>query len=189
MCAKIVFYHTTSGLYTVRSGYQLLLNRHQLSGSILSPSLPVCPHLGTWKSIWSIPITPKLRFFIWRSFHNALHVLASLVKHGCLSDSQCKICYSKPETFKHLLFYCFSVRLIWFASPCAYKPVSTAFPCFLAQWEALLAQSKLDLEGLRLLTLSILTLQHIWKDSNHCVFDKILPDPMHVVSCILFDFS
>lgn len=171
------------------SGYRLLLNCHQLWSSILSPSLSVCPHPDTWKSIWSIPLTLKLKFFIWRSLHNVLSVLANLVRRGYLSDSQCKIYHSEPETLEHMSFHCFSTRLIWFASSCMYKPVSTVFPCFIVWWEALLAQSKLDPEGLKLLTRSILALWHIWKEHNYCVFDKIPPDPMHVVSYILFDFS
>lgn len=76
-----------------------------------------------------------------------------------------------------------------FASLCVYKLVSTDFTYFLAWWEALLVQSELDSKGLRLLTLFILTLLHIGKECNHYFFNKDPPDPMHVVSCVLFDFS
>lgn len=88
-----------------------------------------------------------------------------------------------------IFFFYDSARLIWFGSLYAYKLDLVDFPNFLLWWEALLIQSRLEPKSSMFITLGALTLWHIWKECNQCVFDKVAPDAFKDVSWISLNFS
>ena len=78
---RLIWPHTQSGTYTVKSGYNLLSKEKENSNPLnnnLAPSQKV------WKIIWSLSVPPKVRNFLWRAAKNAIPVKTNLVKRQVL---------------------------------------------------------------------------------------------------------
>ena len=78
---RLIWPHTQSGTYTVKSGYNLLSKEKENSDPLnnnLAPSQKV------WKIIWSLSVPPKVRNFLWRAAKNAIPVKTNLVKRQVL---------------------------------------------------------------------------------------------------------
>ncbi|CAN6982383.1 unnamed protein product [Brassica oleracea var. botrytis] len=99
----LVWPFNPSGNYTVKSGYK----REMLELSRTSPDLlrPRGDPLLK-KQIWTLPILPKLKHFLWRLITLALGTNTRLNTRGMSLDSLCPRCSSSPETVNHLFFMC-----------------------------------------------------------------------------------
>lgn len=100
---KLIWRDTSSGGYTVKSGYA-----HQVASMPrLNPSNPsssYAPSSVMWKRFWNIPTMPKVRMFMWKVIRNWTACRANLVRRKCASNPLCPICESSSETMEHLLF-------------------------------------------------------------------------------------
>ncbi|CAN0900718.1 hypothetical protein LINGRAHAP2_LOCUS21001 [Linum grandiflorum] len=59
-----------------------------------------------WAKVWSLPLQPKLRFFLWKLIHDILPTSEALLHRGIEMDSLCPVCGMCPETISHLFFSC-----------------------------------------------------------------------------------
>ncbi|CAL5428393.1 unnamed protein product [Camellia sinensis] len=90
----LVWHHTKSGTYSVKSGYHLArkFSDHHISRQ---PSSSFLLPRGFWKQLWNLQIPPpKIRHFWWRSCKNVLATKANLAKrrsswgkNGVFTDS------------------------------------------------------------------------------------------------------
>lgn len=91
---RLIWTATAQGQYSVKSAY------HSLSSSI-QPSEPI------WKRLWTLKTVPKLRFFLWSVYHNALPTKTNLFNRHISPDPTCTLCSQRaPESIEHLLLLC-----------------------------------------------------------------------------------
>ncbi|CAN1811474.1 hypothetical protein LINPERHAP1_LOCUS26233 [Linum perenne] len=157
-----VWHFSSSGVYSVSSGYELgMQSRPDLFSANLSPMEP-----STWISIWSLQMQPKLRFFLWKILHRilpTLHGIMVRVRSETI-DPLCEICYDAPETVEHLLLHCVLTRR--FLHMCSLTPPDLGDTHISIYWKfILLTQPQLK-------EIWVLAWWRLWKGRNRVVFDK-----------------
>ncbi|MCI09152.1 retrotransposon unclassified-like protein, partial [Trifolium medium] len=110
---QIMWPHTKDGLYSVKSGYNLL--RHwQNSSNPSSTSSNNYNHI--WKKLWNLQTIPRHRVLLWRIINKALPVRSELSKRGVPCIILCPRCLQKEETINHVFMECHHASMIWFDS-------------------------------------------------------------------------
>ncbi|CAA7014604.1 unnamed protein product [Microthlaspi erraticum] len=120
---QLVWAHTKSGLYTVKSGYELattLLNEESLPDQ--EPSTKALK-----RKAWKTKTTKKLKHFLWQCVSGCVAVKDRLVDRHCGLDRTCPRCEDAPETINHLLFECPKAHQVWELSDIPVTP--GVFPC------------------------------------------------------------
>ena len=92
---EVVWGLTKNGIYSSKSGYQLLDTLEVLSSPTTLVTPPVEKQL--WTAIWKTKTTPKLRHFLWRTLSGALAVKERLRSRGILLDTTCSSCNEAPR--------------------------------------------------------------------------------------------
>uniref|UniRef100_A0A803Q1F8 Reverse transcriptase domain-containing protein n=1 Tax=Cannabis sativa TaxID=3483 RepID=A0A803Q1F8_CANSA len=99
---------TPSGHYTVASGYKLRFR---------DPDIAECSNNSEikawWKGVWGSRLTPKMKNFTWRVFHNWIPVKTELNKRGMSMDDTCNRCKSHKEDVCHALWTCPTLHKVW----------------------------------------------------------------------------
>jgi hypothetical protein len=111
---KIIWAHTPTGTFSVRSAYHFLLNNHY--GDKPSPSNSSSSS-GLWKKIWDLPIPPKIRHFLWRACREALPTKSNLRRQKILVDPVCNECQSSEEDILHVVWNSPVIQQVWHNSP------------------------------------------------------------------------
>ena len=105
---------TKNGIYSVRSGYHVLLSE----GSRDCPgSSEISFETQVWNAIWSLKIPAKVRHFLWRACHEALPTRTNLQFRHVIQDPRCANYMETNETVLHALWQCKPIREMWTASP------------------------------------------------------------------------
>ncbi|XP_058201480.1 uncharacterized protein LOC131316197 [Rhododendron vialii] len=116
---KLIWKHTNSGNYTVKSGYgQWFLNNARNNQA--APSTSHVPPKTMWNRLWNIPTNPKVRMFMWKVVCNWIACRENLFKRKCATSPICSICDHESESIEHLLFHCPWSRAVWFGSGKSY---------------------------------------------------------------------
>ncbi|CAL1372041.1 unnamed protein product [Linum trigynum] len=106
---RLIWHYSSSGEYTVKSGYQVLTNEL----NALHPP-PVLPYdCRFWKLLWSLSLPPKLRNFTWRMAHGFLPILSVLLHKTVVTLATCPVCSDCVESFGHCFFQCRIARAVW----------------------------------------------------------------------------
>ncbi|KAL0294588.1 UNVERIFIED_CONTAM: hypothetical protein Sradi_6878200 [Sesamum radiatum] len=98
----LVWYYSSSGLFTVRSAYHIICSLENLPG--LS-SLFVNEH-AWWRFVWQAKVPNKIKVFIWKTCLNALPTSRNLLQRMPRSFSVCLHCKSEGEDVFHVLVSC-----------------------------------------------------------------------------------
>ena len=96
-----IWHHSSSGLYTVKSCYDMLLS---LNG------LPSVGFSEAWKRFWNLSLPPKVLDFVWRLCSNCLPLRVRLHKKGVVLDTCCGLRDMEVEDASHLFFNCSFAR-------------------------------------------------------------------------------
>ncbi|XP_028112211.1 uncharacterized protein LOC114310437 [Camellia sinensis] len=112
----LIWHHTPSGVYSVKSGYALAKQICHNSNGSNKPSGSLILGTDFWNSIWDLDVPPKIRHFWWRVFRNLLATKLGLFRHKCASFGECPICRKGDESVEHLLFDCPWTKGVWFGS-------------------------------------------------------------------------
>uniref|UniRef100_A0A803P1E8 RNase H type-1 domain-containing protein n=1 Tax=Cannabis sativa TaxID=3483 RepID=A0A803P1E8_CANSA len=102
--------HSTSGHYSVRTGYHVAkqaINRVQPSSSNTETLT------RWWKSLWRLPIPPKIRHFAYRLAQHTLPTTNNLYNRHCISSPICPRCSLCFESVQHALFECQEMKKAW----------------------------------------------------------------------------
>ena len=98
------------GIYSVRSGYHLLvnmeLNEHPRASDLSSSK-------RLWKGIWTLKVLNRVKNLIWRSGSDSLPSKSNLKKRKIPIDATCSICGLEPETSLHAIWSCPSLLQVW----------------------------------------------------------------------------
>lgn len=88
--------------FTVKSGYHWAHARvSHLAGVPSSHITSLSPQV--WKTLWKVNAPPKLRHFMWKSFHGALPTMVNLFRRKSAQSPICPICNACEETIEHLI--------------------------------------------------------------------------------------
>nr|POE98911.1 putative ribonuclease h protein [Quercus suber] len=98
------------GNYSVKSGYKLLCELHNLD--INRPQVSESQK-GFWKSIWKLKVPGKIKQFLWRACTNSLPTKDNLLKRKILHESACPRCTGEPESVVHALWSCACDKAVW----------------------------------------------------------------------------
>jgi hypothetical protein len=101
-------------VYSVKTAYRSLVNRNEQraldEGTITETSI-TDQHM--WKSLWKIPVMPKVRVFWWRVLRGILPVQSILRYRHILQSNRCKLCLDHDEDLMHALVTCTHAKRVW----------------------------------------------------------------------------
>ncbi|GMI66655.1 hypothetical protein like AT4G29090 [Hibiscus trionum] len=100
---KRVWRGEKTGLYTVRSGYRMLLNESHLSQA----------EKEAFRSVWNVQCPPKIRIFLWKSLWNYLPTLQNLHHKRIAINTNCLRCNGNTESIEHVLRDCPFTHHVW----------------------------------------------------------------------------
>ena len=107
---KFCWIGTSNGCYTVKNGYQILLQQEK-------QHLPSCSTNDTfqpiWNAVWSLRIPKKCQLFAWRAAREALPTRMNLFKRRIPIDPQCENCQKSPEDVLHAMWNCPLIKPAW----------------------------------------------------------------------------
>ncbi|XP_050229327.1 uncharacterized protein LOC126678472 [Mercurialis annua] len=160
---KLIWHFTSTGQYTVKSGYYIALQtENQIQSSVPSFSKP------DWKHLWNIAAPSKIKVFIWRCLHSGIPT-AQALSNRLQFPAACKFC-DMPETIMHLLFLCPRSQQVWFSSPLSFRPTWLTNQQFPEFWKSSIhSLLQLDPSGVAETTFCFL-IWHIWKSRNNLIF-------------------
>uniref|UniRef100_A0A803QD75 Reverse transcriptase domain-containing protein n=1 Tax=Cannabis sativa TaxID=3483 RepID=A0A803QD75_CANSA len=101
---------TPHGSYTVNSGYHLA--HSQLHHNEPTPSESKSSTTW-WKHLWTLPLPPKVKHFLWRVCHDILPTSHNLFNRKTICSPHCSRCHYHNETLEHALFRCPTAQKIW----------------------------------------------------------------------------
>ncbi|XP_060959099.1 uncharacterized protein LOC133030381 [Cannabis sativa] len=102
--------HSNSGHYSVKTGYHVAKQATNLT----QPSSSNMETLTRWwKSLWSLPIPPKIRHFVYRLAQNSIPTAEKLYHRHCISSPICPRCTLCYESVQHALFECRVTKKAW----------------------------------------------------------------------------
>lgn len=108
----VVWPANKSGVYMVKSGYQILHSARAPSSAGASSSHDIDSRL--WKVAWNISTVPKVKSFLWKAISNIIPVMRNLKQKRSVVDSLCLICHNEEETVEHCLLLCEWTKGIWY---------------------------------------------------------------------------
>lgn len=130
---------TKSGMYSVRSGYQLALQLKDL----LNPQYVGQPSTDAIKSkIWTVKASKKLKHFAWNSVAGCVLVRQRLAERHCVSDRTCPRCGNAEETINHMIFECPPALQIWTLSDIPTNPELFLRPSLFYDFDYLLWRAR-----------------------------------------------
>ncbi|KAF2617147.1 hypothetical protein F2Q68_00042253 [Brassica cretica] len=119
------WYRSTSGIYSVKSGYYVMVETEVL------PSHPVSAiHSFNWnKYVWSINTSQKLKLFLWKTGRGDLPLGENFQARGLFSFETCPHC-GETESETHLFLECPYAQQVWTRAPISTLPdfTSTSTP-------------------------------------------------------------
>ncbi|KAG7575761.1 Ribonuclease H-like superfamily [Arabidopsis thaliana x Arabidopsis arenosa] len=162
--------YTKNAQYTVRSGYWVATH------ITLDEEDHIQPPQGSLtikQQIWKLPITPKIKHFLWRCLSGALATTTQLRSRTIPADPICQRCCQAEETTNHLLFLCSFAQAVW---RCASTQLGRQFS-FSDNLEdniTLLLQRQQDQTISKLHSLTPFWIMwRLWKSRNAYLFQKI----------------
>ncbi|CAN1766691.1 hypothetical protein LINPERHAP1_LOCUS10027, partial [Linum perenne] len=76
--SKPIWFFSASGQYPTSSGYDFATRLKKKKKKKPLPSLASATDPALWRSVWSLRVQPKLRFFLWRLCHRILPTIEGL---------------------------------------------------------------------------------------------------------------
>ena len=99
-----------SGIYLVKTGYQILYELENREGA--SNSTSTAPN-RFWNGIWKLKILNKIRIFYWWACFEAVPMLKNLHRQKILNSPLCSACEKLEESILRVLWECDKIRSIW----------------------------------------------------------------------------
>lgn len=176
----LIWPHSKSGEYTVKSGYHIIRGMEQTDANTASTSFDIDKR--TWKIIWHLNVPQKIKVFLWKAMHGILDVRDNLARKRIVSSGRCPLCGQENETVEHALLFCSWTRPVRFGLQIQCVPHSVGFTN-LAKWfvdSFDKFQGGKDYVMFGGISLAC-ALWVIWKSRNLGVFKGMKPNPMTIL--------
>jgi len=113
---KLVWMHTKTGEYSVKSGYFVFRKASVITqDNQATSSYQASPNL--WKNIWQSTIPPRTRIFLWNACNNALATKENLHHRKIVPSPLCPLCKKEAETLEHTFLLCPWTVKVWSSAP------------------------------------------------------------------------
>lgn len=167
-----VWRHTRSGLYSVKTGYDLAFqNLHK----VLIGEQSVCPSINPLKEdVWKLLTSSKIKGFIWKAISGAIAVFDHLQDRGLKSDIVCQTCGADGESVNHVLFQCTFAKQVWALSGFPIPRGGFDDGSLFANINYLLVNWKKRKELLQVTKKISWMLWYLWKNRNALLFEGAL---------------
>ena len=132
----LIWLRSRDGKYSVKTGYQLLL---ELDRKNRASSSDVNPPKNFWNRLWRIGVPNKVKVFLWWACSEALPTRKYLLRRKVLNDPTCSFCSIHQEDMVHALCDSGSSRHLgttpWLGSN---RPPLVTFSCWtsILDWSA-----------------------------------------------------
>jgi hypothetical protein len=143
---------------------------------------------STWKILWKLNVSAKVKIYCWRILHGVLPLKDILFRRHIGTDGVCPSCNTAEEDVRHMLFFCQDAEQIW-------KSLGMESMIHDASWQgrsgseilgALLSSNQSDVPGFELIQsreLIVVSAWYIWWIRRHKSHgEKIPPIPNCVTS-------
>ncbi|CAN1132820.1 hypothetical protein LINPERHAP2_LOCUS7265 [Linum perenne] len=124
---------------------------------------PTYPYM--WRSIWSLQIPPKLRFFLWRLCHRILPSTEALRSREKDVPLECQVCHDGPESIEHIFYKCLVSKMFYIYTGIHIEALPHTHPTI--TWRAIASRPILEQQ------LWVLSWWRIWKSRNWVVFEYL----------------
>ena len=108
---RIIWAENRSGKFSVKSAYILALEEQK------QPAMADCSNgvarRRLWKTIWSLNIPQKNKFFAWKASRDILASNQNLTKRKITEYGVCDLCGKEKESTCHLLWFCDHAKEVW----------------------------------------------------------------------------
>ncbi|KAG6627185.1 hypothetical protein CIPAW_15G109000 [Carya illinoinensis] len=169
---KLLWRGTSTGAFTVKSAYFLLL---ELEKQKQGQSSVAVEEDTVWSSIWQLGVPVATKNFLWRACLEAIPTRDRLLQKKVVDEDSCPICRIHPETALHALWECPSAQDVWSQSNRRIQKAS--FPCH--SFKLLLEACLKTFDEDELVEFG-LTAWKIWKRRNEVVFGNTLSHPSSI---------
>jgi ribonuclease HI len=95
---KLIWVDSKYGQYSVKSGYNLMLNTTGKNNNSVSE--------GVWNTMWKIHAPPKVKHFLWRICRDCLPTRTRLQERRVHCPLSCPVCSHHFEDDWHIFFMC-----------------------------------------------------------------------------------
>nr|POE73880.1 putative ribonuclease h protein [Quercus suber] len=109
---KLCWSNNVNGLYSVKAGYNLLVN-DEFSSNVDASSSSLAK--SSWKALWKMKTPNRIKTLLWRANSDALPTRVNLVKRKILTDPTCQACGVAQESTLHALWLCQKLNEVWSA--------------------------------------------------------------------------
>lgn len=97
----------------------------------INEELSIQEFTGTW--LWKLCTLPKIKFFLWKCYHNSLPVNAILERRGIEGLGGCRSCLDPNETIFYVLRDCPEAQCFWRQAKCP-LPLWSSFSGEFLDW-------------------------------------------------------
>ena len=105
------WHYEKSGIFTVRSAYQLAVQlRDRENSSCCSSNSNPSGNRSLWNSIWKLNVPQKIKVFLWRVVNHGLATRLNKWKCSLEKDNLCELCGLQVESEFHALVMCDHAR-------------------------------------------------------------------------------
>ncbi|CAN0887225.1 hypothetical protein LINGRAHAP2_LOCUS15567, partial [Linum grandiflorum] len=170
-----IWHYAINGEYKVKSGYRLSRDLTSTKRNIKFG--PALLHSSDWTKLWSLPIQPKLKFFMWKVFHDVLPIKEALQQRSVVIDALCPVCGIREESLFHLFFECIVARQLSMTLNCPELLTRNHHPVSL--WR------QCHLRGNSYAIKLIYFWWRLWKSRNSVVFEAL----QHSIAALARQFT
>lgn len=139
---KLMWGMEGNGLFSVKSAYNLAYSLRRQPACTAETSHSERERRRVWRTVWQLPVKPKLKHFLWKCLHNWLAMGSVMKRRGLRIDETCKRCGLGEETIEHLFFQCHESSLIWKLAPVGWDGILNQTATFDDWWRAICLAKK-----------------------------------------------
>ena len=174
---SLIWTEGSSGCYTAKAGYTLLLKGKFQNQPAIDPF---------WKFLWSISLPQKQLLFVWKLLHKAIPSTDVLREHHLMVGNSCHFGCSEEESIHHLFFSCSLVKAAWFGTFSFSPPLHLQTNDLLTWLKSTLFSLKDDENFLKGI---IVFLNEIWRKRNLSAHGGRIPNPQDIIRDCNFTLS
>ena len=105
----LIWPKSKEGVYTVKSGYQLLC---EMEDREMASASTIGGNKKFWADLWKLRVPNKVKTFAWRVCTNSLLTMENLLKRKVVQLALCSNSKREPENVVHALWGCEKVRQV-----------------------------------------------------------------------------
>ncbi|RYR13837.1 hypothetical protein Ahy_B04g070617 [Arachis hypogaea] len=155
--------------YDVTSGYVVA---YDFAHELINQLPAIIQNSRSWRKIWGLQLSTKIKIFLWRAVHESLPVLSLIYQCFQSTPPLCPRCRLSPKIIIHCLRCCGPTQEVWGAVDLKMVPsLQSVFP-FVEWWTHILLGAGSGREGDDALSIFTALCWALWNACNKEVFEN-----------------